>query len=190
MFVLFFNHVLRHGGVSSHKRRYEHLMGDGKRGSPRAFLGDIVIFFAGLAVLLLSAEGVVRGAVSFAEALHLPVFVISVIVIAGGVALPELSFGLRAALRGKTDMVLGNISGALAINVGVALGFAAIINPIVFTGYYFVIVSAFFAIAALALFFVLAWQKGFLSWRGGIILVALYLVFIFTILGTQTLAIP
>lgn len=186
IFVLFFNTVLRQGGILRHRHRYEHVMGEGHKRNLKGlkgFLADVAIFFVGLAILLLSAEGVVRGAVSFAEALGLSVFVISVIVIAGSVALPELSFGLRAALSGKTDMVLGNISGALAINTGLALGLAAIINPIVFTNYHFVIVSAVFAFAALAFFFFFAWWKGYVSWRFGVILVAIYLAFVFTVLS-------
>jgi len=157
--------------------------GDGTPKNLRIFFRDMGLFALGLGVLLISSEGVVRSSVSIAESFQMPLFVISIILVAGGVALPELAFSLRAVMAGKTEMVLGNMFGSLAINSGLALGLAAFISPIVLENKMFVIISGAFALGSLALFAILAYTRESLSWREGMILVAVYIGFIVTMLA-------
>lgn len=181
VFMLYIGRLLtqkRFFGAAVHK---EHTNGTPK--NLRVFFGDMGLFVAGLAVLLISSEGVVRSAVSIAEIFQMPLFIISIILVAGGVALPELTFSIRAVMAGKTEMVLGNMFGSLATNSGLALGLAAFINPVVLENHLFVIVSGAFAFGSLALFAFLAYTREALSWREGMVLVALYIGFIATMLA-------
>jgi len=156
---------------------------DGDKKSLRMFFANISFFIVGLAILLISSEGVVRSAVSIAEIFEMPLFIISIILIAGGVALPELAFSLRAVMAGKTEMVLGNMFGSIATNSGLALGLAAFIQPVVLENHLFVIVGGAFALSSLALFAILSYTRTSLSWREGMILVAVYIGFIVTMLA-------
>ena len=87
-------------------------------------------------------------------------------------------------------MILGNMFGSLAINSGLALGLAAMISPIVLEDHLFVIVGAIFAFGSLALFGILAYTRTSLSWREGIILVAVYILFVGTMLSIAPRILP
>ena len=156
---------------------------NGDKKNLRMFFVNISLFVVGLAILLISSGGVVRSAVSIAEIFEMPLFIISIILIAGSVALPELAFSLRAVMAGKTEMVLGNMFGSIAANSGLALGLAAFIHPVVLENHLFVIVGGAFAFGSLALFAILSYTRTSLSWKEGMILVAVYIGFIVTMLA-------
>ncbi len=187
-FILYIGRLLtqkRFFGAAAHREGV-----DGNQKHLRTFFGDMGLFVAGLAILLISSEGVIRGATSIAEIFEMPLFVISIIVVAGSVALPELTFSLRAVMAGKTGMVLGNMFGSLATNSGLALGIAAFISPVVLENHLFVIVAATFAFGSLALFGILSYTRTSLSWREGIVLIAVYILFIGTMLSIAPRILP
>ena len=82
----------------------------------RLFLKDLGIFFTGLIVLLMSAEGIVWSASFFAEIIDLPLVIVGALIVALGTNLPEITFGVRAITMGHKDMVLGNLLGAVVAN--------------------------------------------------------------------------
>ena len=147
------------------------------------FFRNFLLLLGGIAVLIVSSEGVVRSALAIAQNLNLPLFIISAILIAAGVALPELAFSLRAAVLQKGEMILGNLFGSLVANSGLALGLAAVISPVVIEDQRFFKVTAFFAIMSLLIFGIFAWKNEELSWREGVILVMIYIVFVGVMFG-------
>ena len=147
------------------------------------FFRNFLFLLGGVVVLVVSSDGVVRSALAIAQNLNLPLFIISAILIAAGVALPELAFSLRAAVLQKGEMILGNLFGSLVANSGLALGLAAVISPVVIEDQRFFKVTAFFAIMSLLIFGIFAWKNEELSWREGVILVMIYIVFVGVMLG-------
>lgn len=88
------------------------------------------LFVAGLALLLLGAELLVRGASRLAAALGISPLVIGLTVVAWGTGSPELAVGVKAALAGQPDLTVGNVVGSNIANILLVLGFAALIVPL------------------------------------------------------------
>jgi cation:H+ antiporter len=91
---------------------------------------DVVVLAAGLALLVIGAELLVRGATSAALALGISPLVIGLTVVSFGTSAPELVTGLVAAARGEPGIVVGNVVGSNLFNVLVILGLAAVIAPL------------------------------------------------------------
>lgn len=96
----------------------------------KLFLKDVAIFFAGMGLLLLSAEGVVRSARFFAGAINLPLVVTGIIFVSLGTVLPELTFGVKAIAMGHREMALGNFMGTVVVNSTLILGVVSLISPL------------------------------------------------------------
>lgn len=91
-----------------------------------------------LGLLLLTAGGdlLVRGSIALATRFAVPEAVIAVTVVAIGTSLPELSTSIVAALRGKTDIAVGNVLGSNIFNACGVLGLAALVTPLKGTGFH------------------------------------------------------
>ncbi|RMF12056.1 MAG: sodium:calcium antiporter [Alphaproteobacteria bacterium] len=85
---------------------------------------------AGLAVLVIAGDLLVRGAVSLAARLRVSPLVISLTVVALGTSAPELVVGVQAALADVPALALGNVIGSNIANVFLVLGLPALIFPI------------------------------------------------------------
>jgi len=84
----------------------------------------------GFAVLLLSAEIFIRGAVGLAKILNLSPLVIGMTVVAIGTSAPELVVTLDASLSGSPGLALGNIIGSNIANVLLILGVSCMLSAI------------------------------------------------------------
>ncbi len=83
---------------------------------------------AGLAILLLAGDLLVRGAVGAAPRLGIPAFVVSLTVVALGTSAPELLLSIQAVLGGAPGLALGNVVGSNTANVLLVLGVPALIS--------------------------------------------------------------
>ncbi len=88
-------------------------------------------FFAGLSLLVLGAELLVRGASRLAGAMGISPLVIGLTVVAFGTSAPELAVSVGASLRGQADLALGNVIGSSIFNVLFILALSAVITPLV-----------------------------------------------------------
>lgn len=78
---------------------------------------------AGLAGLVGAAGFLVASATAFGIKAGISPVVIGVLAVAIGTSLPELTVNVRAALKGQTDMAIGNILGSNAFNILMIGGF-------------------------------------------------------------------
>jgi cation:H+ antiporter len=95
---------------------------------------DILIAIAGLAVLLVGGDLLVRGAVALSLRLGVPKLIVALTVVAFGTSAPELLISINAALRGSPDIAVGNVVGSNIANVLLVLGVPAIISRIPHAG--------------------------------------------------------
>jgi cation:H+ antiporter len=84
----------------------------------------------GVAILVVGADVFVRGASAIAERFGISAFVIGLVVVGFGTSTPELAVNISAALKGSTDIAIGNVVGSNIANVGVILGISALIMPL------------------------------------------------------------
>lgn len=92
---------------------------------------EIIIFItAGLLMLFVGAEGLIRGSSSLALRVGITPLVVGLTVVAFGTSSPELVVSLKAAIEGNGDISLGNVIGSNIANIALILGVAALIRPL------------------------------------------------------------
>ncbi len=91
----------------------------------------LLFFVAGLALLVLGAGLLVRGASKLALSFAISPLVVGLTVVAFGTGAPEVAVSVGAVLDGKTDIALGNVVGSNIFNVLFILGVSALITPLV-----------------------------------------------------------
>jgi len=94
--------------------------------------GLALAFVAGLVLLVLGGEWLVRGASRLAARLGVPALVIGLTVVAFGTSAPELAVTVGAAMAGgpAADLALGNVVGSNIFNVLFILGVSALVTPL------------------------------------------------------------
>ena len=86
---------------------------------------------AGLALLILGGELLLRGAIALSLRLGLSPLFIGLTVVGFGTSTPELFTSLQAAFSGAPDIALGNVIGSNIANALLILGAAALMAPMV-----------------------------------------------------------
>jgi len=89
-----------------------------------------VQILAGLVLLYLGAEALVRGSSALALRLRVSPMIIGLTIVAMGTSSPELIVNLKAAVIGSSDISLGNVIGSNISNIGLILGLSVIIRPV------------------------------------------------------------
>ncbi len=92
---------------------------------PRA----LMTLFISLIFLLLSSEVLVWAVINIAEGMGASELVIGLTVIAVGTSIPELVVSVTSALKGQTDLAIGNIVGSNIFNILAVLSIPAILGP-------------------------------------------------------------
>lgn len=93
-------------------------------------LHNILFLLGGLALLIVGANRLVKGASALAASLGVSTFVIGLTVVAMGTSAPEATLAIVSSLEGDASISFGNIVGANITNIGVVLAAACIICPI------------------------------------------------------------
>ncbi len=95
---------------------------------------DALFVAAGLGGLVLGADLFVDAAVRLAEAAGVSNAVIGLTVVAVGTSLPEFATTIVAALRGESEIAVGNVVGSNLFNLLGILGAAALVRPLAAPG--------------------------------------------------------
>jgi cation:H+ antiporter len=88
------------------------------------------VAMVGLAILLVGGHLFVSGATALARAVGMSERVVGLTIVAVGTSLPELAASLIAALRGHSDIALGNVVGSNIFNVLLCLGASGLFGAI------------------------------------------------------------
>lgn len=91
---------------------------------------SILAIVIGLVILIIGAEGLVRGASSIAAKFKISPLVIGLTVVSFGTSAPELTVNLLAAMNGSPDLAVANVVGSNIANILLILGICAIIVPL------------------------------------------------------------
>lgn len=94
---------------------------------------DYLLLLLGLVILTVGAELLTKGCVGMAARFRVPEFIIGLTVMAVGTSMPELTVSAMSALKGSTDMAIGNVTGSNLFNTLIILGICAMVRPMVFT---------------------------------------------------------
>jgi len=136
----------------------------------------LLILVLGLVLLYFGAEGLVRGSSSLALRLGVGPLLVGLTVVAFGTSTPELVVSLKAAYLGQGDISVGNVVGSNICNIGLILGFSALIIPIkVASQIVRIDTPIMIATTALALFLL---HDGSVSRSEGIVLFTLLIAYV------------
>ena len=89
-----------------------------------------LMFAAGLVLLVLGADLLVRGASRLSLSFGISPLVVGLTVVAFGTSAPELAVSVQGALSGQGDIAIGNVVGSNIFNVLFILGISALITPL------------------------------------------------------------
>lgn len=91
---------------------------------------DILILSAGLIILILGGDFLIKGSSRLALKIKLSPLVVGLTIVAFGTSAPELFISVKAALSGSPDLAMGNVIGSNICNLALIMGLTALISPI------------------------------------------------------------
>lgn len=91
---------------------------------------DTFLLIAGLALILLGANGLTDGAAAVAKRFRISDLVIGLTIVAFGTSAPELVISVLSALNGSAEMAIGNVVGSNIFNALMIIGCTALVLPI------------------------------------------------------------
>jgi len=91
---------------------------------------NLFFLIVGLALLILGAELIIRGSVSFGRKLKVSLFAIGVVIVAGGTSLPELASSINAVLTNHPDLAVGAVIGSNIANLILVMAATSFLIPI------------------------------------------------------------
>jgi cation:H+ antiporter len=91
---------------------------------------NILFLVAGLILLLLSGNWLVKGSVQIARHLSISPLVIGLTVMAFGTSAPEMFVSVKAAFNNVPEIAVGNVIGSNIANIALVLGVVSLIFPI------------------------------------------------------------
>lgn len=95
-------------------------------------VSNIFYIILGIIALKFGGDLTVNNAVELAKYFNLSEKVISLTILAVGTSLPELVTSVSAAIKGKSDIAIGNIIGSNIFNILLIIGVSALIKPITY----------------------------------------------------------
>jgi len=93
---------------------------------------SVILIILGFIFLIKGADFLVDGASNIAKKLHIPEIIIGLTIVSIGTSMPELLISITAALRGSSDMSMGNVIGSNVCNMLLILGVASTIKEVKF----------------------------------------------------------
>ena len=142
----------------------------------------------GIGGLVVGGKFAVDGATGLAVAFGASETLVGLTILALGTSLPELVSSVVAAVKGETDLAVGNIVGSNIFNILLVLGVTAVVHPIEITEY--AVFDSLVALGAMMFLLVALFVRG-LSEKGrvhdiertsGMIFIVFYIAYIVYIL--------
>lgn len=135
----------------------------------------------GIAGLVVGANYAIESIVNISELLKISTALIAITAMSLGTTLPELSVSVRAALKKKYEIALGNIFGSCVFNILIVAGISALIKPLAIADLTFSIGLPFLVVATL--FFIISGiSRRIHIWEGAMYLL-IYILFIIKLCG-------
>jgi cation:H+ antiporter len=134
---------------------------------------SILLIIIGIAMLVGGGILFVDGAIDLAKEFGLSEVVIGLTIVAIGTSMPELVTSVMAALKGQSDIAIGNVVGSNIFNLLGILGATALIHPVSAIGFNEIDFISMIAFAMLVLPF--AWSGLRIGRREGVVLLIGYI---------------
>ncbi len=90
---------------------------------------NIVYIVVGVALVLWGADRLTEGASSLARGMNVPEIIIGLTIVAAGTSAPEMFVSIVSALKGTSDLAVGNVLGSNIFNTMLIVGCSAVVAP-------------------------------------------------------------
>lgn len=174
LFVAFLIYTIAMGKKSQDEVILELSLEEAKKVS---VIKNVMLIILGIVALKIGGDLVVDNAKLVAMALNVSEKIIGLTIVAIGTSLPELVTSVTAAIKGESDIAIGNIIGSNIFNMLLIIGVSSIIHPITYNITYNSQMMILFVAMILMLIFPFIKPKDELSRKNGLILVLLYLFY-------------
>ncbi len=136
---------------------------------------------AGLVLLVMGGEFLVRSSVSLSFKMNLSRMVIGMTVVSFATSAPEMIVSVHAAMTGHSDLALSNVIGSNIANIALVLGVTALIIPLYIDREFFAMNWPVMIFLSLLLYFFLK-NDGQLTGKEGVVLLVLLSIFIYVLI--------
>ena len=178
-FVAFLSYTIIMGRKSKNDAILEISLEDAKNIS---VVKNVVFILLGIVGLKIGGDLVVNNAKLIATALNMSEKIIGLTIVAIGTSLPELVTSVTAALKGESDIAIGNIVGSNIFNLLFIIGVSAVITPITYNISYNFDMIILFVAMILMLIFPFIKPKDEMSRSNGAIFIILYIIYMMTLI--------
>ncbi len=142
---------------------------------------NIAIGLIGIVMVHIGAKITVDNTVKIAEFFNVSQTFISIVIIAVGTSLPELTTSYAALKKNRVNIAIGNLIGSNMFNTLCVLGVSSLINPLVLEGNYLLIDCGVFALVCLVMV-LFTKRKPEISRFEGFSLITIYILYIVYVL--------
>lgn len=154
--------------------------------------GQFLLLALGILLLIKGSDFFVDSGSEIGKTLKINELLLGVTIVSFGTSLPEFIVALTSAQSGSTEIALGNILGTNLFNICIILAIIAIVKPIRFTketvrkDMYMSVLTSFILMILMADKIIDGDSINILSRTDGLVLVALFAVFIYYTLYSLT----
>lgn len=151
---------------------------DAKEEKNNSIVKNIILVILGVIGLKVGGDLTVDNAVNVANYFNISEKIISLTILAVGTSLPELVTSVTAAIKGNSDIAIGNIIGSNIFNILLILGVASIIKPITYNVTYNFDISILIVATVILALFPFIPPKDKMSRANGIIYFLMYIAYL------------
>lgn len=178
-FIAFLIYTIIMGKKSKDEAILEISLEDAKKIS---VVKNLILIVIGIAGLKIGGDLVVENAKLIATALNISEKIIGLTIVAIGTSLPELVTSVTAAIKGDSDIAIGNIVGSNLFNMLLIIGVSAVITPIKYNISYNFDMIVLFGAMILMLIFPFIKPKDEMSRTNGLIYTLLYIMYVLVLI--------
>lgn len=151
---------------------------DAKEEKNNSIVKNIILVILGVIGLKVGGDLTVDNAVNVTNYFNISEKIISLTILAVGTSLPELVTSVTAAIKGNSDIAIGNIIGSNIFNILLILGVASIIKPITYNVTYNFDISILIVATVILALFPFIPPKDKMSRANGIIYFLMYIAYL------------
>ena len=177
LFVIFILYTIIMGKKGEEFDKEDTIIELKAEGEKVSIFKSIIFIILGIIGLKVGGDLTVDNALVVARYFNLSEKIISLTILAVGTSLPELVTSVTAAIKGNSDIAIGNIIGSNIFNMLFIIGVSAFINPIIYnSSYNLEMIILIIGILLLSLFPIIP-PKNQMNRSNGLIYLIMYVVY-------------
>lgn len=177
LFVLFIIYTIIMGKKGEQFDKEDTLVEIKTESKKISVLKSIIFIIIGIIGLKVGGDLTVNNATNIARQFNVSEKIIGLTILAIGTSLPELVTSVTAAIKGNSDIAIGNIIGSNIFNILLIIGVSAVITPLKYNFSYNVEIGILSISTILLSLFPLIPPKNKMNRFNGIIYLIIYLIY-------------